>query len=274
MEAKVLLCNWCRAKGKAEFATVPIEVRVGGLKAKTYRLDGCAHDSARFERILHVGTGVTGKTPKKPGSVPGIVRVPALRVEAAALRALRSLAPDAWRVQKEARATVERMVKTTRHQFASATRRLIERKMIESRRIEGTNAHELRLTAAGRAAAKNAQPESVLAKIAPVPPAPEHVKFAMLRYIAKGKDPAYGPDLYGTKEIPGVAHAKKKALVALRGEGFVHMAGSKRNARYTVTPKGKAKVQTTRAPVAAATSAPSEKRAARRLRSPRRRHRR
>jgi|SRR5262245_51995638 len=274
--AKALVCNSCGASGKATFATVHAEGKVGiGKGARTFDADFCEEHGAAFLELV----GKTGRAPlsdsdgrRAAGSGSGTVHVPPLRVEAAILRMLREK-PDEWVPHKQIKPTIDG---ATAHQFPSATRRLIERKMIESRRIQGTNAHELRLTAAGRKLAKDAQSDAALAKIAPVPAAPETIKFSLLRYIAKQETPAYGPDIY--EHVDGILHAKKKGLVALRGEGLVEMTGTKRNARYTLTPKGKAKFQKRKAPAAAAASAPPEQRAARRLRrvprkTGRRRHR-
>lgn len=71
MEATVLLCNWCRAKGKAEFATTHAEVTLRGAKVKTVALDACEKHARRFYRALLVGTRVNGATPKKPGTKLG-----------------------------------------------------------------------------------------------------------------------------------------------------------------------------------------------------------
>ena len=64
MEARVLLCNWCRAKGKSVFATAHIAVVVGGPKGKQFSLDGCESHVRRFARALLVGTTISGRTPK------------------------------------------------------------------------------------------------------------------------------------------------------------------------------------------------------------------
>jgi hypothetical protein len=71
MEATVLLCNWCRAKGKAEFASTHAEITLRGAKVKTAALDACDKHARRFYRALLVGTRVNGKTPKQPGVKAG-----------------------------------------------------------------------------------------------------------------------------------------------------------------------------------------------------------
>jgi len=270
--AKALVCNLCGANGKAAFATVHAEGRVGvGKGAKAFDADFCEEHAAAFFELV-------GKTRSAPSESSGrqvrsMSLVPSLRVEASVLRALRKTKRGAWMPRKRVEPDI---AGGGAHQFKSAIRRLIDRQLIESRRINGSNAHELRLTAAGRKLAKKAQSDAALAKIAPVPAAPETIKFALLRYIAKQPAPAYGPDIY--RQVDGRGSTKKKALVALRGEGLVEMTGMKRNARYILTAKGKAKLQKKRAPAAKAASAPPEQRAARRLRrvprqTGRRRHR-
>jgi len=279
--AKALVCNSCGASGKATFATVHAEGRVGvGKGARTFDADFCEEHGAAFFELV----GKTRSAPPRDSDGRqvssfrggrGRVHVPPIRVEAAILRMLRKTKRNAWVPHKTIKPTIDA---ATPHQFPSAVRRLTERKMIESRRIHGSKAHELRLTAAGRKLAKDAQSDVALAKIAPIPATPETVKFALLRYIAQQAAPAYGPDIY--RDVKGILHAKKRGLVALRGEGLVEMTGTKRTARYTLTAKGKAKLQKKKAPAAAAASAPSpEPRAARRLRrssrqTGRRRHRR
>jgi len=65
MEATVLLCNWCQAKGKPVFATVHINVGVAGPRGKHYALDACPPHAMAFQRGLLVGTTISGKTPKQ-----------------------------------------------------------------------------------------------------------------------------------------------------------------------------------------------------------------
>jgi len=78
MEAHVLLCNWCRGKGKAVFATVPIVVTLGGPKGKRLSLDACEPHARRFARGLLVGT--TPKPHAKSASPRGSVKIEDLRL--------------------------------------------------------------------------------------------------------------------------------------------------------------------------------------------------
>jgi hypothetical protein len=174
MEAKVLLCNWCKAKGKAVFATTHAVVELSGVKHQTYQLDGCVRHARRFLRSLRVASAPLD---------------------------------DARKMLARGAVTID------------------------------------------------------------------DIRLPMLQYIAKAKAPVGAPALFGAAAIPGRIGTQKNALRAFRAEGLVEMHGTKGRARYTLTPKGRATAQKKRAPAAAATSAPSEKRAARRLRRPRRGHR-
>lgn len=266
--AKALVCNLCAASGKAVFATVHAEGRVGiGKGAREFDADFCEEHGQTFVDLVGRRTRAEYKPRTEPNS-----RFPSIRVEAAVLRALRSLKPGAWISYKQVNPTIDG---AGEHQVKSAVRRLADRQLIQTRRIKDSNAHEMCLTAAGRRLAKKAQPDKALAKVAPTPVAPAEMKLAILRYIAQQTQPAYGPDIY--RIIEGKPGAIKQALIAVRGEGLVEMTGTRNRARYTLTRKGKAKAHKKGAPAAVAASAPGEQRAARRLRrsqAGRRRHRR
>lgn len=264
--ANALVCNLCQREGKAAFATVHAEGKVGlGRGARTFDVDLCEQHAEAFAPLLAIRHKTAGPVdPDRPKRT--LSRIPPERVEADLLRQI--VKTKDW---FRGISILPKCHVGTLHQQRGTLQKFVHTQLLERRGLGGNVTY--RLTVAGRKAARRAKPDHVLKKMQPAPPPPSVTEHDALRALMKFDTPVPGRTWYAAIQPTPLKGAWIRAHKTLRGRGLVEMTGSRSSARFAITPAGRRVVtdaalgRKEKAPAAEATSAPENpQRAARRLR--------
>jgi hypothetical protein len=238
MEAKVMLCDWCRGQSPDAFATRWVDIRQGP-GGPPLHLDFCAQHHTRFTNLLReiIGrrplTHDGGRGVGIPPTVTGTKRslVAAYAIEAAILTAL-ATADGATK----GRPMRDALTLGTFDQRKDALRRVVQRGLVE--RSGNTGASWYRLTEAGTRVVQEKDVAAALPRFLPqrrdLPPALRRAVLGMLtrEWVASR---LLWKKLHALRGY--TPFMKNETLRVLRAEGAIEMEGSKGDARYRRRPR-------------------------------------